>query len=101
MPSFFGSPSPFQCLPVWTVHAFLTILDRGHPADIFFHTLISAMIGIGLIGISFSGYWFKNVTIYQRWYLGVNSLFFIAPGIESSILGLFLISPILFLQLKK
>ena len=59
------------------------------------------MIGIGLIGVSFSGYWFKNVPIYQRWYLGVNSLFFIAPGIESSILGLFLISPILFLQFKK
>ena len=59
------------------------------------------MIGIGLIGISFSGYWLKNVPIYQRLYLGVNSLFFIAPGIESSIIGLFLISPILFLQLKK
>ena len=59
------------------------------------------MIGIRLIGISFSGYFLKNVTIYQRWYLGVNSLFFIAPGIESSILGLFLIFPILFLQLKK
>ena len=51
--------------------------------------------------MSFSGYWFKNVPIYQRWYLGVNSLFFIAPGIESSILGLFLISPIIFLQFKK
>ena len=59
------------------------------------------MIGIGLIGISFSGYCLKNVPIYQRWYLGVNSLFFIAPGIQSSILGLFLISPVIFLQLKK
>ena len=79
----------------------LLLVAQGFDIYIFFQTLISAMIGIGLIGISFSGYFLKNVTIYQRWYLGVNSLFFIAPGIESSILGLFLISPILFLQLKK
>ncbi len=79
----------------------LLLVAQGFDTYIFFQTLISAMIGIGLIGISFSGYFLKNVPIYQRWYLGVNSLFFIAPGIESSILGLFLISPVLFLQLKK
>jgi len=79
----------------------LLLVAQGFDVYIFFQTLISAMIGIGLIGISFSGYFLKNVPIYQRWYLGVNSLFFIAPGIESSILGLFLISPVLFLQLKK
>ena len=79
----------------------LLLVAQGFDIYIFFQTLISAMIGIGLIGISFSGYFLKNVPIYQRWYLGVNSLFFIAPGIESSILGLFVISPVLFLQLKK
>ena len=79
----------------------LLLVAQGFDIYIFFQTLISAMIGIGLIGISFSGYFLKNVPIYQRWYLGVNSLFFIAPGIESSILGLFLISPVIFFQLKK
>ena len=79
----------------------LLLVAQGFDIYIFFQTLISAMIGIGLIGISFSGYWLKSVSIYQRWYLGVNSLFFIAPGIQTSILGLFLISPVIFLQLKK
>ena len=79
----------------------LLLVAHGFDIYIFFQTLISAMIGIGLIGISFSGYCLKSVPIYQRWYLGVNSLFFIAPGIHSSILGLFLISPVIFLQLKK
>ena len=79
----------------------LLLVAQGFDVYIFFQTLISAMIGIGLIGISFSGYWLKSVPTYQRWYLGVNSLFFIAPGIQSSILGLFLISPVIFLQLKK
>ena len=79
----------------------LLLVAQGFDIYIFFQTLISAMIGIGLIGVSFAGYWFKNVPIYQRWYLGFNSLFFIAPGIETTILGLFLILPIFFLQLKK
>ena len=79
----------------------LLLVAQGFDMYIFFQTLISAMIGIGLLGVSFSGYLLKSVPIYQRWYLGMNSLFFIAPGIESSILGLLLISPILFLQLKK
>ena len=79
----------------------LLLVAQGFDIYIFFQTLISAMIGIGLLGVSFSGYLLKSVPIYQRWYLGINSLFFIAPGIESSILGLFLISPILFLQIKK
>ena len=79
----------------------LLLVAQGFDMYIFFQTLISAMIGIGLIGISFSGYFLKNVPIIQRWYLGVNSLFFIAPGIQSSILGLILISPVIFLQLKK
>ena len=79
----------------------LLLVAQGFDIYIFFQTLISAMIGIGLIGISFSGYWFKSVPISQRWYLGANSLFFIVPGIQSSILGLFLISPVIFLQLKK
>ena len=79
----------------------LLLVAQGFDIYIFFQTLISAMIGIGLIGISFSGYWLKSVPTYQRWYLGVNSLFFIAPGIQTSILGLFLISPVIFLQLKK
>ena len=79
----------------------LLLVAQGFDIYIFFQTLISAMIGIGLIGVGFAGYWFKNVPIYQRWYLGFNSLFFIAPGIETTILGLFLILPIFFLQLKK
>ncbi len=79
----------------------LLLVAQGFDIYIFFQTLISAMIGIGLLGVSFSGYLLKSVPIYQRWYLGMNSLLFIAPGIESSILGLFLISPILFLQIKK
>ncbi len=47
-------------------------MAQGFDMYIFFQTLISAMIGIGLLGVSFSGYLLKSVPIYQRWYLGMN-----------------------------
>ena len=59
------------------------------------------MIGIGLIGIGFTGYLFKRVSMHQRWYLGIISLLFIAPGLSSSIIGLVLVLPIFILQLRK
>ena len=59
------------------------------------------MIGIGLIGIGFTGYLFKRVSTLQRWYLGIISLLFIAPGLSSSIIGLVLVLPIFILQLRK
>ncbi len=79
----------------------LLLVAQGFDLVIFFQTLISAMIGIGLIGVSFAGYWFKMVPLYQRWYLGFVSLLFIAPGIQSSLIGTILIIPICISQLKK
>ncbi len=79
----------------------LLLVAQGFNFYDFFVTLVSAMIGIGLIGIGFTGYLFKSVTTFQRWYLGVISLLFIAPGLSSSIIGLVLVLPVFVLQLKK
>ena len=79
----------------------LLLVAQGFDLYIFFETLISAMIGIGLIGVSFAGYWLKTVPLFHRWYLGIVSLLFIAPGIQSSMIGLFLVLPVLFYQIKK
>ena len=79
----------------------LLLVAQGFNFYDFFVTLISAMIGIGLIGIGFTGYLFKSVSTSQRWYLGIISLLFIAPGLSSSIIGLVLVLPIFILQLRK
>ena len=79
----------------------LLLVAQGFNFYDFFVTLISAMIGIGLIGIGFTGYLFKRVSTFQRWYLGIISLLFIAPGLGSSIIGLVLVLPIFILQLRK
>jgi TRAP transporter 4TM/12TM fusion protein len=79
----------------------LLLVAQGFDLYIFFETLISAMIGIGLIGVSFAGHWLKTVPLLHRWYLGIVSLLFIAPGIQSSMIGFFLVLPVLFYQIKK
>ena len=79
----------------------LLLVAQGFNFYDFIITLISAMIGIGLIGIGFTGYLFKSVSRFQRWYLGMISLLFIAPGLISSIIGLVLVLPVFVLQLRK
>ena len=50
----------------------LLLVAQGFNFYDFFVTLISAMIGIGLIGIGFTGYLFKRVSTFQRWYLRIR-----------------------------
>ena len=64
-------------------------------------TLIGTLIGIALIGIAFSGYWFRPLMRYEQICIGFGSLFFVAPGTGSMIIGLFIILPMLFLQFYK
>ena len=64
-------------------------------------TLIGTLIGIALIGIAFTGYWFRPLMKYEQIIIGIGSLFFVAPGIKSMIIGLAFILPMLFLQFYK
>jgi|TARA_B100001094_G_C18163644_1_gene790753 TRAP transporter 4TM/12TM fusion protein len=64
-------------------------------------TLTGTLIGIGLIGIAFSGYFMRSLKNYEQWLIGFGSLFFVAPGINSMIIGFIIVSPILALQFIK
>ena len=64
-------------------------------------TLIGTLIGIALIGIAFTGYWFRPLKKYEQILVGIGSLFFVAPGTGSMIIGLLIVSPMLFLQFYK
>jgi len=63
--------------------------------------LIGTLIGIALIGIAFSGYWFRPLKKYEQFVIGSGSLFFVAPGTGSMIIGLLIILPMFFLQFYK
>ena len=64
-------------------------------------TLTGTLIGIGLIGIAFSGYFMRSLKNYEQWLIGFGSLFFVAPGINSMIIGFIIVLPVLLFQFKK
>ncbi|VAW18296.1 TRAP-type uncharacterized transport system, fused permease component [hydrothermal vent metagenome] len=64
----------------------------------FLITLMGAMIGIGLIGIGFSGFLLTNMGRLERVWITVAALFFVAPGAISMGVGFLLVLPVLVRQ---
>ena len=79
----------------------LLLITGEFQTDQLLITLIGTLIGIALIGIAFSGYWFRNLKSYEQIIIGIGSLFFVAPGTSSMIVGFLIILPMLFLQFYK
>jgi TRAP transporter 4TM/12TM fusion protein len=64
-------------------------------------TILGTLMGIGLIGIAFTGYWIKPLKTFEQWFLGLAALLFVAPGLNSMIVGLIAISPTIYSQFFK
>ena len=64
-------------------------------------TLIGAMLGIGMLGAAFAGFLLGPLNRLTRWYLGLASMLFIAPGLATMAIGLLLLSPVLFVQWRR
>ncbi len=64
-------------------------------------TVLGTLMGIGLIGIAFTGYWIKPLKTFEQWFLGLAALLFVAPGLNSMIVGLIAISPTIYFQFFK
>ena len=64
-------------------------------------TVLGTLMGIGLIGIAFTGYWIKPLKTFEQWFLGLAALLFVAPGLNSMIVGLIAISPTIYSQFIK
>ena len=79
----------------------LLLITGEFQTDQLLITLAGTLIGIALIGIAFSGYWFRNLKSYEQIIIGIGSLFFVAPGTGSMIVGFLIILPMLFLQFNK
>ncbi len=79
----------------------LLLVTQGFTWSAFFITLIGAMLGIATLGTAFAGYLVAPLSMAQRWYFALVSFLFIAPGIMTMLIGLVLIAPMIFLQLKQ
>ena len=79
----------------------LLLVADGFTWAAFTVTLIGAIIGIGLLGAAFSGYLLTHLTRLQRWYIGLVSLLFVAPGLLTMAVGLLLVLPVVVLQMRQ
>lgn len=79
----------------------LLLVTDGFTWGAFTITLLGAMAGISMIGCAFAGYLVAPMPQWQRWWIGLVSLLFIAPGIKTMLLGAVLIAPVLLLQKRE
>ena len=64
-------------------------------------TVTTAFLGTLFLSVAFVGYLFDRLGIFKRVCFAIGAFGLIAPGILGSIIALFLITPLFFLQLRK
>ncbi|MEM9440625.1 MAG: TRAP transporter permease [Pseudomonadota bacterium] len=79
----------------------LLLVADGFSWTEFTVTLAGAMIGIATLGAAFSGFLVAPMGIRTRWYIGLVSLLFVAPGLTTMGLGFLLLAPVFFLQWRR
>jgi len=79
----------------------LLLVAEGFSMGAFFLTLAGAMLGIGCLGAAFSGYLLVPLSRLQRWWLGLGSLLFVAPGLASMLVGFVVLSPVILMQWRQ
>ncbi len=78
----------------------LLLVTDGFTWAAFSITLAGAMMGIAGLGIAFSGYFLTHLRTWERWWIGIVSFLFIAPGLTTMFIALALMLPIFILQFK-
>lgn len=79
----------------------LLLVADGFTWAAFTVTLLGAMMGIASLGAAFSGYLVAPLSKLERWWIGLVSFLFIAPGLLTMGIGLALLSPIAIIQFTK
>jgi len=88
-------------VPIVFVYApSLLLVVEGFTWSEFAIALSGCVIGITMIGAAFTGYFFSNMATWQRWLLGIASLFVFAPGLPSGAFGLCLAAPVFLQQFR-
>ena len=76
----------------------MLIVTDGFTWQAFAITVIGCAIGIVFIGIAFTGYFIAHMGMAARILTFIASLFFVAPGIKSGLIGCALVVPVLISQ---
>ncbi|MBL6929773.1 MAG: TRAP transporter permease [Rhodospirillales bacterium] len=80
--------------------ALLIVTSEFNLTD-FFITLSGCAMGIGLLGSAFAGYAFGLLKNYERWWIAIAALFFVAPGLQTMAIGAIAAAPVFALQILR
>lgn len=72
----------------------------GSPGDVLLH-VITALLGTVVLAVSFAGYLFDRLGTVKRILLAIGALLFISPRAVAALIGLVIIVPIFFWELRK
>ncbi len=76
----------------------LLIVVEGFSGEEFIIAFTGCVLGVLFLGAALTGYLVAGMPRWQRWLMGIGALFVFAPGINSGLVGLTLIAPVVFLQ---
>lgn len=76
----------------------LLLIADGFTWYLFTITLLGASCGIALLGAAFSGFLIAPMSHLERWWTGIASLLFVAPGLTTMAIGFILVLPVFWLQ---
>lgn len=79
----------------------LLLVAGGFTWWAFTYTLVGAMLGIGSLGVAFSGFMIAPLKTWERWWVALASFLFIAPGVVTMGIGLIAIAPIFLMQVNR
>jgi len=79
----------------------LLIVADGYTFESFIITLIGTMLGITGLGVAFTRYFIAPMRTWECWYVALASLFLIAPGVKTMIIGLVLLVPMFYMQWQR
>jgi TRAP transporter 4TM/12TM fusion protein len=77
-----------------------SLILLGSVGDILM-TVTTALLGTVFLSVAFVGYLFDRLSVFKRVWFAVGAFGLIAPKLTGSILGLLLIVPLLFWELRK
>ncbi|MBE7635307.1 TRAP transporter fused permease subunit [Sneathiella sp. P13V-1] len=77
----------------------LLLVTDGFTWSEFIITLTGVMAGISFLGVAFTGYMLAPLNHFEKWYVGLVSLLFVAPGLVTMGIGFLLMVPIIGRQL--